>query len=101
VSVTEHGFNLKTWAEADTTRVIESHDEPDALSASPVSLANPADRTAPNRVAVQPWTAKSPLDLSPVQHSSSAELSGFCVGLRLDRRGCSFRQSTAEIRSDQ
>jgi hypothetical protein len=30
-----------------------------------------------------------------------AELSGFCVGLRLDRRGCSFPQSTAEIGSDQ
>jgi hypothetical protein len=31
----------------------------------------------------------------------TAELSGFCVGLRLDQRGCRFPQSTAGIGSDQ
>jgi hypothetical protein len=54
VSVTEHGSNLKTWTEADATRVIESHDDLDALSARIVFLANPTDRIAPNLTDVRP-----------------------------------------------
>jgi hypothetical protein len=101
VNVTKHGFILKTWI-----------DDLDALAARLVSLANPADRIAPNLAGVRSWTATSTLDLSQVQRSRPiavrqvmrrrrAKLSAFCVGLRLDQRGCSFPQSTAKIRSDQ
>jgi hypothetical protein len=70
------------------------------------------ERRRANFAGVRSWTAKSTLDLSQVQRSrpiasrkvtrlQRAEPSEFCVGLRLDQRGCRFRQSTAAIGSDQ
>lgn len=104
MSVTEHGSIPKTWAEADTTR--ESHEDLDALPASPIPISNQTGRIAPNLPHNRPWTATSTLDLTPVQirqvtRLRRADLSGFCIGLRLDRRGCSFPQPAAEIRSDR
>jgi hypothetical protein len=50
MSLTGHGLILKTWAEADTTRVIESHEHLDTLAARPVSPGEPSrpDRTEPH-----------------------------------------------------
>jgi hypothetical protein len=116
-SVTQHGFILETWTEADIRPVVELHADRDLLAAR-LGEITLEDASAGPRVRSRlqsqdrSWTAKSELDLGQVQRSLAiasrqvmcrrrATLSEFCVGLRLDRRGCSFPQSTAEIGSDQ
>ena len=114
---TEHAFILETWTEADTRPVVELHADCDALAArleaitlEDVSAGLRVRRRRPSQD--RAGTAKSKLDQSQVQrgrptalrqvtYRRRATLSPSCVGLRLDRKGCSFPQSTAEIRSDQ